>query len=93
MGDVVQLIGYALGGRAGERLSSRLAFPVSDDTLLRRVKQAARLRPPSGPISVVGVDERAWRKGYSGYGTILVDLKQRIVAGFVSSAISEATPV
>jgi hypothetical protein len=27
--EVVQLVGYALGGRPGERLSSRLGFPVS----------------------------------------------------------------
>jgi transposase len=26
------------------------------------------------------VDEWAWRKGYSGYGTILVDLKKSVVA-------------
>jgi len=78
--EVVQLVAYALGGRPGERLSGRLGVPVSDDTLLRRVKQVARLRPPSGPIAVVGVDEWAWRKGYGGYGTILVDLKRSVVA-------------
>jgi transposase len=78
--EVVHLVGYALGGRPGERLSGRLGFPVSDDTLLRRVKQVAQLRPPSGPIAVVGVDEWAWRKGYSGYGTIVVDLQRSVVA-------------
>ena len=79
-GETVQMIGYALGGRPGERLSGRLAFSVSDDTLLRRVKQAAQFHRPARAIPVVGVDEWAWRKGYSGYGTILVDLKQRVVA-------------
>ncbi|MCU1293138.1 MAG: Mobile element protein [Bryobacterales bacterium] len=79
-GEAAQLIAYALGGRPGERLSHRLGFPVSNDTLLRRVKQMAQLRPPSGPIPVVGVDEWAWRKGYGRYGTILVDLKRRKVA-------------
>ena len=34
----------------------------------------AQLRPPAQPIPAVGVDEWAWRKGYSGSGTILVDL-------------------
>jgi len=38
-GEAAQLIAYALGGRPGERLSHRLGFPVSNDTLLRRVKQ------------------------------------------------------
>ena len=79
-GEVVQLVAYALGGRPGERLSTRLGLPVSDDTLLRRIKRVAQSRPPLGPIAVVGVDDWAWRKGYSGYGTILVDLKQRVVA-------------
>jgi transposase len=78
--DILQSVGYALGGRAGERLGVRLGLRISDDTLLRRVKKAARLRPQSRAIPVVGVDEWAWRKGYSGYGTMLVDLEQGMVA-------------
>jgi transposase len=42
--EVAQVIGHALGGRAGERLSDRLGLRISDDTLLRRVKQAAQAR-------------------------------------------------
>jgi hypothetical protein len=42
--EVAQVIGHALGGRAGERLSCRLGLRISDDTLLRRVKQAAQSR-------------------------------------------------
>ncbi|MGA3093462.1 MAG: ISL3 family transposase [Terriglobales bacterium] len=79
-GEVIQVIAYALGGRAGERLSRRLGFPVSNDTLLDHVKRAAQFRTPCLPIPVVGVDEWAWRKGYSGYGTILVDLERGVVA-------------
>ena len=37
-GEVAQVMGHALGGRAGERLSRRLGLRISDDTLLRRVK-------------------------------------------------------
>jgi transposase len=86
-GEAVRLIAYALGGRPGERLSRRLGIPVSDDTLLRRVKQVAQARP-SRRIPVVGVDEWAWRKGYSGYGTILVDLKRRVVADLLPDRTS-----
>jgi hypothetical protein len=76
----MQAVGYSLGGRAGERLSVRLGLSTSDDTLLRRVNGSARSRARSSPIPVVGVDEWAWRKGYSGYGTILVDLQRGIVS-------------
>ena len=78
--EVAQVIGHALGGRAGERLSGRLGLRISDDTLLRRVKQAAQARPPSKRIPVLGVDDWAWRKGYRRYGAIFVDLKRRKVA-------------
>jgi transposase len=79
-GEILQLLGHAMGGRPGERLSARLGMSVSDDTLLRRVKRWARLRPPIRPITALGVDDWAWRKGYGRYGAILVDLERRRVA-------------
>jgi transposase len=78
--DTVQRVAYALGGRPGERLSQCLGLPVNKDTLLQRVKQLAQSHSHAGRIPVIGVDEWAWRKGYGGYGTILVDLKQGVVA-------------
>jgi hypothetical protein len=36
--EVAQLIGYALGGRPGERLSRRIGLPVSNDTVLRQLE-------------------------------------------------------
>ncbi len=51
------MTGYTLGGRPGERLLARLGLPVSDDTLLRRIKQRAKSRPPSASIPVVGADD------------------------------------
>ena len=38
--EILRSVGYALGGRAGERLSVRLGLRISDDTLLRQVKEA-----------------------------------------------------
>jgi hypothetical protein len=36
---ILRLIGHALGGRPGERLTTRLGPPVSDDSILRRLKK------------------------------------------------------
>lgn len=79
-GEVLQLLGHTLGGRPGERLSARLGLLVSNDGLLRRVKRWAMSRAPLQPITALGVDDWAWRKGYGRYGAILVDWRRRKVA-------------
>jgi hypothetical protein len=76
---VARLIGYALGGRAGERLTTRIGLPVSNDTLLRRVKKGARPTTAAMQAQVIGVDEWAKRKGRT-YGTIMVDLERHTVS-------------
>jgi transposase len=72
---VIRLIGYALGGRPGERLARRIGLPVSNDTLLRWVKRCAQ---PTAAARVIGIDEWAKRKGRT-YGTIVVDLERHTV--------------
>src|SRR5215213_4004645 len=84
---VTELIGQALGGRAGERLLSRLGLPVSDDTIVRRLKK--RARPVAVDARVVGVDEWAKRKGLQ-YGTIVVDLERRTVVDVLDTYDVEA---
>ena len=71
--DAHEAIGYALGGEAGSRLTMRLSFTTSPDTLLRRVKK--RIPESLSPPRFVGIDDWAWRKGRC-YGTIVVDLER-----------------
>ena len=79
--QVVHQIAVALGGRPGERLTTRLCLGGSRDTLLRLIRRrAASATDDASPVTVVGIDDWAWRKGKR-YGTIICDLeKHRVLA-------------
>jgi len=87
--EIIRLVGYVAGGRPGQRLLIRLAINISDDTVLRRVKQAAPEGNPAPSIRNLGVDDWAWRKGQN-YGTILVDLDLHRVADLLPDRSSES---
>ena len=74
MEGIVHHLGLALGGRPGAAFAERLMIPVSNDTLLRVVRRRTRSR--AEPLSVIGIDDWAFRRNHR-YGTIVCDLERR----------------
>jgi transposase len=85
--DLLRVIGEAMGGEAGARLSQKLAMKCSPATVLRLVRQSPL--PSSAQVRVVGVDEWAWHKGQR-YGTLLVDLEQHRPIDLLADASAES---
>lgn len=63
-------VACAIGGKPAERMAKVLAMPVSDSTLLRRIRSLPDV--PQGTAKVIGIDDFAFRKGNT-YGTIIVN--------------------
>jgi len=81
--ELIHQVALAMGGRPGERLTTRLCIGGSRDTLLRLIRRRARRVECAREASVIGIDDWAWRKGAS-YGTIICDLEARKVLALLA---------
>lgn len=77
---IVHHLGLALGGRPAANFAERLMLPVSNDTLLRIVRR--RACPMARPLTVVGIDDWAFRRNHR-YGSIVCDLERRQVVALL----------
>src|SRR6266702_836189 len=73
--DLLTLIGFAMGGEAGNCLVERMGLEASPETLLRLVRQQEERQVPTP--RVLGVDDFSFCRRRS-YGAILIDLEKRM---------------
>ncbi|MCA2230500.1 ISL3 family transposase [Nonomuraea aurantiaca] len=69
---MLELFALALAGRAASRLADMIGITVSRDTLIRLIR--ALPEPALDPVTVLGIDDWAKRKGHS-YATLLVNME------------------
>lgn len=75
--ELLQNVGFEVGGNKGALISRIVGNPVSSSTILRLI-QELEVEEASTTSGVIGVDDWAFKKGRN-YGTIIVDLEQRKV--------------
>src|SRR5258708_429660 len=73
--DLLTLIGFAMGGEAGNGLVERMGLEASPEALLRLVRQQEERQIPTP--RVLGVDDFCFCRRRS-YGAILIDLERRV---------------
>ena len=85
----VQEIGFATGGKGGERLGDKLAMPISEATVLCSLFLVPL--PEVSKVHVVGVDDWSWRRGKR-FGSILVNLETHTIIGLLNPNVFHTHP-
>ncbi|MGI8543957.1 MAG: ISL3 family transposase [Aridibacter sp.] len=82
LSQIICSLAFYVGGRAGAKVTERLAIKVSRQTLIRRILKV----PPSEVVvpRVIGIDDFALRRGQV-YGTLLIDLERRKALDMIPS--------
>jgi transposase len=73
--DLLTLIGFAMGGEAGNCLVERMGLEASPETLLQLVRKAEERQGPTP--RVLGINDFSFCRRRS-YGAMLIDLEQRM---------------
>lgn len=85
--STVQEIGFAMCGKGGERLSSKIGIRISDKTLLQSLFLVPL--PPIGKLEVIGIDDWSYRRGKR-YGSLIVDLKSHTIVDLLPDREAES---
>jgi len=83
----LKAIAFAMSSEAGTTLACKLAMPIGEDSLLRRLRKAELTE--KSPPRVLGIDDWALKKGRD-YGTVLVDLEKHEVVDLIEDRSAEA---